>query len=161
MGEDERVMNVGKLARQETHCQDHSGNLTMINDHKGQITDLYEKHNDTHKLFMEIQATTIKMSAEMNYNFISLKGCLDDMRNDLKEISEKRDAEQELRNAEMFNVNKQLEEINKFSWFRNRMNKWRDNLPETVLKIVLAVFGIIAILHWTDIGAAIKKKFLG
>lgn len=140
------------------HCETHSGTVALLSEHSKAIADLYEKHDETRRVLEEIKLCTMSMSLKMEQGF---KECNDSISKLTCEVAYSRTERTEtLKHYDgiVETVNKRLDELDKFKWFRDRINNWHDNLPAIIFSIVMSFIGLMMILHWVNVGDFLKGR---
>lgn len=143
---------------EQGHCNGHSGIMALLHEHSKTIADLYEKHDETRKVLEEIKLCTMSMSLKMEQGF---KECNDSISKLTCEVAHSRiERTETLKHYDgiVETVSKRLDELDKFKWFRDRINKWHDNLPVIIFSFIMSIIGILTILHWINIGEFLKGR---
>jgi uncharacterized coiled-coil DUF342 family protein len=111
-----------------------------------QITDLYDKHNESVNEYKLIIAQLTRMETNQVHYI-----------NDIKHLCTTLTDHITKSDTTFVEIAKAISDINRFKWFRDRINKLRDNLPGIIFWIVLGLIVMLVIAH--DISAAKIIKF--
>lgn len=130
------------------HCPQHEDTRdrlveaqTKVNTHEGQIQDLYKKNAAVMDLLQQIKIDTASMNARM--------GAFIDQYDERVKYGDQVIAARE---RDMEEIAKKFEEYDSFKWFRDSMNKIRDNFLVLVFGgTVLVMAGVVT--GWTKIKA--------
>lgn len=143
------------------HCEDHSGNMVEIRAHREQISDLYDKHEDTRAVLSEIKLCIERNSADMKIGFASLNEAFCAINQAFQKRTIYADGLVDEFRDEMKKVNTKIVELDSFSWFRTRLNTLRDNILVIVFGGFVILVGFLLSLHWLDIGKLLTKRLGG
>jgi hypothetical protein len=129
----ERVANTESMSQQSAR---------VLEIHDGQIEDLFEKYNIQNKEYTKI----IESLARMEVNQENYMGTVTELSKSI--TSFKNEIKSKFASIDMFGqaVNEKFTELNKFDWFRKRINHWHDNLPTYV---VLFFVGLVLLIAFT------------
>lgn len=134
------------------HCNDHVSNMERIatleavqGRHSDEVEVLFSKFDSIEGISRDTNACV----KQLNLNMIQLQTAFD-KRNDHS------DRLFEHYNGIIEVFNKRFEELDKFAWFRNLLNKWRENMPGIIFKGVIAVIAALVAIHWLDIGRFLR-----
>lgn len=139
------------------HCDMHSGTVALLSEHSRAIADLYEKHDDVKTMLAEIKLCTATMQLEMKQGFKEANDSITKLTCEIAQSRVERANTIEHYEKVVQEVQEKLRELDKFKWFRDRLNRWHDNLPTIIFSIVMAFIGFLALLHWLDLGKFFRK----
>lgn len=147
--------------RSDRHCQDHSGNIVKIDTIAAQVSDLYEKHEETRDLLSEIKLCMENMNSNMQGGFLRQDKAIRDLTKAFESRVEYSDSVLAKYEDVVKGINKKFQELDDFRWFRDWMNSLRDRMPKYALLVIVLLIGVFATLHWSDIGKLLIKKVGG
>jgi chromosome segregation ATPase len=121
---DQHDRTLERVGRVETSCQ-------VIEQFKlmqvSQVEDLYDKYNNLTQVNTEIMEKLARIETNQGNYLVKLT----DLCKSFGEFKEE--------------ITDTIDDINKFKWFRDRVNKWRDNLPGFILWVALGILVLVAI----------------
>lgn len=153
------------------HCGEHEENIktisrieTTVKSHEERISDLYDKHEEVMDMLTQMKVCMENMNGNMQKNFIKqeltygqLNQSFLDHTNLSNSLLEKYDKIIENFNSQLSVINGKLSELDKFKWFRDRLNKAKECLPDVVLWIFIAFLAFLASEHWLDLSGKIGR----
>jgi len=125
---------------------------TKITSYEINVRDLYEKHNEVLDLVRQTKTCLEVMNNRMKDSFDQSHVRQTEIINLFKERTVQRDKEQYEVTLHLLNLYKKLDILDRFAWFRSKMNWVHDNLFWAACSI-LAIFVIaLSLLHSTNEG---------
>ena len=143
---------------EHSHCDTHSGIVALLSEHSRAIADLYEKHDDVKTMLAEIKLCTATMQLEMKQGFKEANDSITKLTCEIAQSRVERTETLKHYDSIVETVSKRLDELDKFKWFRDRLNRWHDNLPVIIFSLIMSIIGILTILHWINIGEFLKGR---
>ena len=152
-GHHERTME--RVARAEAKCEvaEAQGKLQ-----EGEISDLYSKYNEQRDILNQNKVCLEKLAVMISEGFKTQNAISAAVKTDLTELNTKYDENNKTVNKEIKDAKARLDDLDKFEWFRKRVNKWRDNLPACIICGLLGIIVLLVSLHWADFD---KVKWFG
>jgi hypothetical protein len=99
---------------------------------EGQTNELFDKYNDINKELNIVKTDIVERLARIESNQKTYYDKISELCSSFKDFKEA--------------TSKKLDEIDKFKWFRDRLNKWRDNSLGVIMWIILGIiFMLVAI----------------
>jgi len=144
-GHHERTME--RVARCEAKCD---VNEAQGKAHEGEISELFSRYNEFKDVLNQNKICLETLGITMREGFKVQNSKLESIKTDLSELNTKYDENNETVNKEIKAAKSRLDDLDNFGWFRNRINKWRDNLPAFVICGLLGIIALLVSLHWAD-----------
>ena len=149
----ERTME--RVAKVEAKCD---VNEAQGKAHEGEVSDLYLKYNEFRDALNQNKICLEKLGITMSEGFKVQNTSLESIKTDISELNTKYDKNNQAVDKEIKDVKTRLDDLNRFEWFRKRMNRWRDNLPACIICGLLGIIIMLVSLHWADFD---KVKWFG
>ncbi len=147
--------NVERISKVEERC---AVQETKVDGICKEIPILYERGNDLRQEFNDNRVILERLAVTVTTGFEAQDIKLDGIKTSMAEMIEAMKARADEYDRDLELTKKQFTELEKFSWFRTRVNRWKDNLPGLFFCFVIGVLLLLAVLHWGDLKPAIKGQ---
>ena len=125
------------------HCAEHSGSMQMLAQLERNISDLYDKHEETTKLLTDLRLEMSRRATAMEAYLQGLNLAMSRMGDLLKDQGALEAQRYDTINAEIRELSGRVEALEGYSWFGAALNKVRDNA------ITLFLGGLLTLLIYT------------
>ena len=136
-------------------CAEHSGSMQMLAQLERNISDLYDKHEETTKLLTDLRLDMSRRATGMEACLQGLNLALGRMEDLLKNQAVLETQRYDLTNAEIRELSGRVEALEGYSWFGAALNKARDNAVALILGGLLSLL-VYTLAHSADFADAIK-----
>lgn len=135
-----------------------------IETHGEQVEDLYDKHNELVKMMGQMKVCIEAMNGNVTRGFEKQSMVYQQLhdafqaRTDLtNSLLVKYDKIIDGFNQQLATINLKLAELDKFDWFRKRLNKAKEWLPDAVIWLIVVTLVFLLAEHWTNLSAKIGR----
>ena len=137
------------------HCAEHSGSMQMLSQMERNISDLYDKHEETTKLLTDLRLEMSRRATAMEAYLQGLNLAMGRMEDLLKNQAALEAQRYDTINAEIRKLSIRVEALEGYSWFGAALNKARDNAVALILGGLLSLL-VYTLAHSADFADAIK-----
>jgi hypothetical protein len=161
MGQDERIVDQGRGARSiDEQCPPHLAVVKDIARHENNITDLYDKHNETRELLHGIKISITKLAGSVESGFQIANGSVRSLTDEIAKIVTQRDGFAADYYTEMKKLKDEIAILKEQSWLGAGLTRWRDRLPWIFMSFILFLIAVITFFHRSDVGKVVENKIL-